>query len=758
MRSFRWIPLALLVALISSPAQVGAQIRGNVPALPDTDPPIPPLPHVSQIVTVPAQPNDQEPTSIVVQGTFPFPCGEVFDARRPMQHSYAIGLRQLPRCNTPSTTWRWRFDLGRLAAGHHTIQLAMLVVSGDSTGTDSTRHYSLFSFNVARGDSGPPPPQVEGLRYVDSVSIAAQRSRPNGPPICPGDSIAAVISGVFPNTCWRLRDIKIVPSLAAVVGPPMVWLQVDSLPCGSGVPACAEVLVPWRARVVLPPLPASGYRLQLMQSIGVCGDSVPPRPRYFQSFPFEVARNCSTTSRPCVFGTFLHPRDSVACDATVAPGRPASVTFAVYPGVPLSGLQGALEVQPAGLRITGIEPVRAAAGMKLTWTPAASGGARFVLFAHEGAPIPASPWMSGGAPVPILRVTVSQSANSAPASTLVYSSELLGADERANAVPRCEFPPNVRIDPTQFAARICRERDCDFNGDGRTDVRDLVLMVRCLRLEASCGDSANAGFVDCNGDGRGSIDDVLCCAWRILGVRPCIDCGDSSAVRSEPGIALDLKAPAGTTGGLAVPMRLRGSDRVGALRLVLDAPFDRYDVAAVELGEGGSEWLQLHEVQDGRLVIGLVRLSPAGERSELDLTLELALKAGQRHGGSITASEAQFSGPDGVALEVELGRPTQGFGGGASLALSPNRPNPFTGETVFSVTLDRGDDVTVGVYDVSGRLVASVFRGPLAAGTHEFGWSGRSADGSRAANGIYFYRASTGATQVSRKMILMRGN
>ena len=90
--------------------------------------------------------------------------------------------------------------------------------------------------------------------------------------------------------------------------------------------------------------------------------------------------------------------------------------------------------------------------------------------------------------------------------------------------------------------------------------------------------------------------------------------------------------------------------------------------------------------------------------------------------------------------------------------LSAARPNPFTAATTFTLTLDRSSDVEVGIFDVGGRLVATLHRGRLAAGTREFTWNGVRAGGSAAPSGIYFYRAGASGQVVSRKMVLLRGN
>jgi FtsP/CotA-like multicopper oxidase with cupredoxin domain len=63
--------------------------------------------------------------------------------------------------------------------------------------------------------------------------------------------------------------------------------------------------------------------------------------------------------------------------------------------------------------------------------------------------------------------------------------------------------------------------------------------------------------------------------------------------------------------------------------------------------------------------------------------------------------------------------------------------------------------LTVEVYDVTGRRVASVARGTFDAGTHEVRWDGRDDRGRRMNAGVYFIRMETsGGTRLAGKVVL----
>ena len=93
---------------------------------------------------------------------------------------------------------------------------------------------------------------------------------------------------------------------------------------------------------------------------------------------------------------------------------------------------------------------------------------------------------------------------------------------------------------------------------------------------------------------------------------------------------------------------------------------------------------------------------------------------------------------------------------GSRLALSESRPNPFAAATRFEVTLEHAGPVEVAIFDLGGRKLYTVHRGDLPAGTHEFAWDGRLADGSRASDGVYFYRVDAGDETLARKLVLLR--
>lgn len=91
-----------------------------------------------------------------------------------------------------------------------------------------------------------------------------------------------------------------------------------------------------------------------------------------------------------------------------------------------------------------------------------------------------------------------------------------------------------------------------------------------------------------------------------------------------------------------------------------------------------------------------------------------------------------------------------------AFALDPNEPNPFRGETRIPFTLDTASHVTVRVYDVTGRLVTTLFDGTLSEGPHKVTWNTMDGSGRHVASGAYFYTLTSGLRMQSKKMVLVR--
>jgi len=88
--------------------------------------------------------------------------------------------------------------------------------------------------------------------------------------------------------------------------------------------------------------------------------------------------------------------------------------------------------------------------------------------------------------------------------------------------------------------------------------------------------------------------------------------------------------------------------------------------------------------------------------------------------------------------------------------LSQNTPNPFNPTTTIAFGLAKPADITLRIYDTTGRLVRVLADGRYAAGPQAEVWDGRDDSGRPVASGVYFYRLDTRTNVLTRKMLLVK--
>jgi hypothetical protein len=90
------------------------------------------------------------------------------------------------------------------------------------------------------------------------------------------------------------------------------------------------------------------------------------------------------------------------------------------------------------------------------------------------------------------------------------------------------------------------------------------------------------------------------------------------------------------------------------------------------------------------------------------------------------------------------------------VALLQNTPNPFNPTTTIRFALPEESDVTLAVYDIAGRQVATLVDGSRPAGRHSVVWDGRNEAGRPVASGVYFYRLTSNGRETERKALLLK--
>ena len=93
--------------------------------------------------------------------------------------------------------------------------------------------------------------------------------------------------------------------------------------------------------------------------------------------------------------------------------------------------------------------------------------------------------------------------------------------------------------------------------------------------------------------------------------------------------------------------------------------------------------------------------------------------------------------------------------------LAQNFPNPFNPETWIPYQLSQPTEVSIQIYNVSGRMVRTLDLGWQPTGSYMTPssaayWDGRNAVGEQVASGIYFYTLQTANFAATRRMVILK--
>jgi len=93
--------------------------------------------------------------------------------------------------------------------------------------------------------------------------------------------------------------------------------------------------------------------------------------------------------------------------------------------------------------------------------------------------------------------------------------------------------------------------------------------------------------------------------------------------------------------------------------------------------------------------------------------------------------------------------------------LLQNYPNPFNPETWIPFHLAQDADISVRIYDASGKLIRALSLGHREAGIYvkkdkAVYWDGKSDAGEEVASGVYFYNINAGAFSATKKLIMRK--
>jgi hypothetical protein len=88
--------------------------------------------------------------------------------------------------------------------------------------------------------------------------------------------------------------------------------------------------------------------------------------------------------------------------------------------------------------------------------------------------------------------------------------------------------------------------------------------------------------------------------------------------------------------------------------------------------------------------------------------------------------------------------------------LQSSIPNPFNATTSIRFYVPAPGDVSLRIYDPTGRLVRTLIQAPHPAGTYAITWDGTNQSGVAVAGGVYFYQLMMNGEKQTRRMTLVR--
>ena len=83
-------------------------------------------------------------------------------------------------------------------------------------------------------------------------------------------------------------------------------------------------------------------------------------------------------------------------------------------------------------------------------------------------------------------------------------------------------------------------------------------------------------------------------------------------------------------------------------------------------------------------------------------------------------------------------------------------PNPFNPVTAISYEVPIGRQFTIGIFDITGKLVKTLITRKQSAGQAVVQWNGQNDTGIPLPSGVYFYRLSSADFTATRKIVLLK--
>jgi hypothetical protein len=609
-----------------------------------------------------------------------------------------------------------------------------------------------------------------------SATVKTVSVTPPEPSAC--DSVRIEVSGDIPNDCYDIVGATIsgptsYPCMLAIPCPASFSVQITVREPNPAIERpCLVVSSPYTRSFRVGKLPFGGYGVVAHERVIPFSpdstDSVVTES--FASGSFTVKPDSSCAGKPgCFLLGFLPDRadDGMSidprCTASAPPGGTACLDLVLTNSGVVGGLQATLDISSfdppvppdAVLHAVSVEPIGPAAGFQVGWT---AEGSQTKLLLYSTSLTSIAPGYGL-----VLRICYSVAAGAVPHRFRVFPTTAMAADPAGDSIPPCPtfaaIPPGI----------ICvGAQACDVNGDGVSDVLDIIRLVRCALATTACPDSI-AARADCNGDGTVDIRDVVCCVRKIVEIPGGLGASIPSLVprtgtipAGENSISFE-GAPRWTNAvdGVAT-VRIETAESWGGTQFVINPGAAPVRIRSLSLDQASVRaGSQLEWAIDGSGIVHamLYETAPDVRPPATYRVLVRVERVPSDAGSGIVRIQGVKAGTSaGTETAISLFNPSFDVEAGAVAApmLLGAQPNPTSGVTEIGFALPADARGTLRVYDVAGRLVRTLTEGPMTAGVHRARWDGLDARGHAVRTGVYFAKLEVGKAIHSERILLLR--
>jgi hypothetical protein len=412
------------------------------------------------------------------------------------------------------------------------------------------------------------------------------------------------------------------------------------------------------------------------------------------------------------------------------------------------------------LHAVSVEAIGRAAGFEMGWTGEGA-STKLILYSPRGGTIPPG---SG----PIARICYAVADYTPPQRFLVHDTATIVADPEGNSIPPC---PTMALIPITPGVICVVPTACDINGDGRSNLLDIIRLVRCALASRTdslpaCPDSV-AARADCNSDGTVDIRDVICCVRKIVETvltfpNPFLPPATGGGTAGENAIGFEGAARWTSAIDGVATIRIDADKDWGGTQFVINQLATPVRIRSLSLDDASARAGTRLEfaVNEPGIAHGMLLETTPGPRPAHTYRIFVRLERAPSGAGSepLRIQEVLAGTSEGDEAAIAMANTRLVIDGGtiAVPALLGARPNPTSSVTEIAFALPADGAATLRVYDVAGRLVRTLVEGLTTAGVHRARWDGLDARGRVVRSGIYFAKLTAGTTIRSERILLLR--